>query len=59
MSRKSKTVVTFAVRLELPPGSNCHSIQAEIRQALIDCGVAKDETFTVALTKKETTYGTK
>ena len=67
MSRKSQTIGTFAVTIKVPIGSNLAIVQTYIRDAIQShCGGLdpKDEMFgldpkdfTVALTKKVTTYG--
>jgi hypothetical protein len=67
MSRKSKTVATFAVKISIPLGGNALQAQQYIRECLIERGQIleadhpffgiKEDWFTVSLTKKETTYG--
>lgn len=67
MSKRLETVVTFAVKLKLPPGSNASDAQQYIIEAMLSHGgggrpedpffhLDKDS-FTVALRKRETTYG--
>ena len=67
MSRKQRTVATFAVTIQIPDGSNLALAQQYIREAISAWAAManrstgftgiKDDWFTVALTKKVTTYG--
>ena len=67
MSRKSRTVATFAVTIQVPFGTNLSDVQLFIRRAISTCGFTEsknttqyaipEDSFTVALTKKVTTYG--
>lgn len=67
MTRKQETIVTFNVKLKVPTGSNTSEAQQYIRDALQShggdgrpedpyFGLSADD-FTVALVKKEVTYG--
>lgn len=68
MARKTKTVVTFAVKMTVPTGSNAGELQQTIRAAINahirvvnhdtdELEKIDPESYTVALLKKETTYG--
>jgi len=67
MASKQKTVVTFAIKMTLPKGGNAASAQQYIRAAIKSHGGGcapddpyfgiKEEDFTVAIQKRETTYG--
>lgn len=67
MGTKSTTTVTFAVKMQVPKGSNVHEIQMYIRNAIICEGgnyekehplfSIPEDSFTVSLLKKETVYG--
>lgn len=67
MSRSKGTVATYEVKIVVPKGSNCHDLQLYIRDAITSYkgGFAPNnpifalhgDDFTVALRKKETSYG--
>lgn len=67
MGTKSTTTITFAVKMQVPKGSNAHEIQLYIREAIGTHGGGfekehplfdiPEESFTVSLLKKETVYG--
>ena len=63
MSCKQRTIATFAVTIQVPTAYNLSDMQEYIRRALTatPCSYSPDEisnsSFTVALTKKVTTYG--
>ena len=73
MSRKSSTVATFAVTIQVPAGSNLSIVQSHIRQAIAEFAhmtagrpdvtgiesmmLGNDWFTTVVLIKKVTTYG--
>lgn len=64
MARHKGTTVTYEVKVQLPKGSNAHEMQLYIRDAIkshLDPAdphfSIPEETYTVRLVKKETTYG--
>lgn len=70
MSRKSKTVATFAVKLTIPVGASVPMVQEYIKDAVqgwrggfspspMDELGREEDVITVTILKKETTYETK
>ena len=64
MSRKQRTIATFAVTIQMPDGFNLADMQKFIRAAITSYSAnveqefrITDDMFTAALTKKVTTYG--
>lgn len=67
VARSQEIVVTFAVKVKMPKGSNGAALQHYIREAIAGWGGGKDpddphfgikeEDFTVRMVKKEVSYG--
>lgn len=67
MGTKSTTTVTFAVKMQVPKGSNAQAAETFIHDALLDFSrgsgsppqilYLEEKSFTVSLLKKETVYG--
>lgn len=56
MSRKTSTVVTLQIRLQVPEGSNTAAILAKVRELLMAGTFFEVGDLVVKLVKKETTY---
>ena len=57
MARRTETILTFKVKVKLPSGSNAHAMQLYLRELLEKHSDMEKEDFTVALLKKEVSYG--
>lgn len=57
MSRKSQTIATFTLRVQVPAGGNCPVLALQIQQILLTEIGHFSPNIEVKLVKKETNYG--